>query len=318
MLHHEPRLRPGFFWPANLPRHPLRWLLPVALLALAACDKSRLPFDDDAVVGKVRSVRVEEPARPIDLARRYGVGLAELERVNATVGGIASGIIPAGTRLIMPTRFVLPEAARRGIVVNVAELRLYIFPEDNKARGVLTFPAAIGRDDWETPTGETAVVERIVDPPWFPPASIREEAAAKGQELPVMVPPGPDNPLGKYALRLGWRKHMIHGTNNPMSIGKPVTHGCIRLYPEDMKTLFEYAHTGTPVVLVDQPYKLGATDGVLYLETHRANGNGAAERRRVLANIQAWLEADDDRRVDEARVQQALRVPTEMPIRISF
>jgi L,D-transpeptidase ErfK/SrfK len=299
------------------PRTPAPAGVFLVLLALAACDKSRLPFEDDSVVGKIRSVRVEEPARPIDLARRFGVGLAELERVNATVGG-ASGVIPAGTKLIMPTRFVLPNASRRGIVVNVAELRLYVFPEENDARGVLTFPAAVGRDDWETPTGETTVVERIVDPPWFPPARIRQEAAEKGEELPVMVPPGPDNPLGKYALRLGWRKHMIHGTNNPMSIGNAVTHGCIRLYPEDMKALFEYAHTGTPVVLVDQPYKLGATDGVLYLETHRANGNGAAERRRVLASIQAWLEADDDRRVDEARVHQALRVPTEMPIRISF
>ena len=299
-------------------RYLLPCLLAPALLALSACGEPRLPFDDASVVGKIRSVRLEEPARPIDLARRYAVGLAELERVNPTVAGIVSGIVPAGTRLIMPTRYVLPEAERRGIVVNIAELRLYFFPHEDDTRGVLTFPAAVGRSEWETPTGETAVVERIVDPPWFPPNSIRKEAAEKGEELPVVVPPGPDNPLGKYALRLGWRKHLIHGTNNPLSIGKPVTHGCIRLYPEDMKTLFEYTKKGTPVVLVDQPYKLGAVDGVLYLETHRAGANAASQRERVLANIQRWLEADDGRNVDEARVRRALRVPTETPVRISF
>jgi L,D-transpeptidase ErfK/SrfK len=266
----------------------------------------------------VRSVRLERAGRALDVARRHAVSLGELARANPQVPGLAEGRIPAGTELKLPTRFVLPDAPRQGIVVNIAEMRLYYFPSGNtwRAASVLTFPAAVGRDEWETPTGSTVVAERIVDPPWYPPASIREEAADKGLLLPEVVPAGPQNPLGKYALRLGWRKHMIHGTNDPLSIGNPATHGCIRLYPEDMETLFQYVREGTPVVLVDQPYKLGASDGALYLETH-AGGDGAA-RERVLADVERWVKAGRKRRVDRALVQRALAAPTEMPVKVSL
>ena len=298
-----------------------RLTLSTALCLLTACGEGdrRLPFSDDALVGQVRRVQLDKATAALDVARRYAVGVNELARANPQLPVLAGGKVPAGTEVLVPTQFVLPDAPRRGIVVNIAEMRLYYFPDSNtwRASSVLTFPAAVGRDEWETPTGETHVAERIVDPEWYPPASIREEAAEKGEALPEVVPAGPQNPLGKYALRLGWRKHLIHGTNDPRSIGKPATHGCIRLYPEDMATLFEYVRQGTPVVLVDQPYKIGASDGALYLETHRdTKGNG--DRRHVLRKIQQWVEAGKDRRVDQAAIERALAQPTEMPVKVSL
>jgi L,D-transpeptidase ErfK/SrfK len=300
---------------------PARLTLAAALCLLTACGDGdrRLPFSDDALVGQARRVHLDKATPVLEVARRYAVGVHELVRANPKLPALASGRIPAGTELLVPTQFVLPDAPRRGIVVNLAEMRLYYFPESNtwRAASVLTFPAAVGRDEWETPTGETVVAERITDPEWYPPASIREEAAAKGEVLPEVVPAGPDNPLGKYALRLGWRKHLIHGTNDPRSIGKPATHGCIRLYPEDMAALFEYVREGTPVTLVDQPYKVGASDGALYLETH-ADLNGGGDRRSVLRKIEQWARAREDRRIDRAAVERALAKPTEMPVKVSL
>jgi L,D-transpeptidase ErfK/SrfK len=271
----------------------------------------------DAVVGQVRIVRITRSGTVLDIARRYAVSVGELARSNPEVPSLRAGRVDAGAELVVPTRFVLPQGPRRGIVVNVAEMRLYYFPGGAFDPGrVLTFPAAIGREEWDTPTGDTFVAERIVDPKWYPPSSIREEAAGKGQALPEVVPAGPQNPLGKYALRLGWPTHMIHGTNNPLSIGKPVTHGCIRLYPEDMAELFKRATIGTPVTLVDQPFKVGADDGALYLETHRPNGRN--NRDEVLARIAQWTRAHEGRSVDPAAVERALAQPTELPVKVSL
>jgi L,D-transpeptidase ErfK/SrfK len=298
-----------------------RLALAAALCLLTACGEGdrRLPFDNDALVGELRRVQFDKAMPALDVARRYAVGVNELARANPQVPDLRSGRVPAGAELVVPTQFVLPDAPRRGIVVNIAEMRLYYFPESNtwRAASVLTFPAAVGREEWETPTGETVIAERIKDPEWYPPESIRKEAADKGQELPEVVPAGPDNPLGRYALRLGWRKHLIHGTNDPRSIGKPATHGCIRLYPEDMEALFERVREGTPVVLVDQPYKLGASGGALYLETHKdTRGNG--DRQHVLQKIEQWVRARDGRRIDQAAVNRALAQPTEMPVKVSL
>jgi L,D-transpeptidase ErfK/SrfK len=298
-----------------------RLAIAATLCLLTACGEEdrRLPFDHDALVGQLRRVQVERATPVLDIARRYAVGVNELARANPQLPDLRGGQVPPGTELVVPTQFVLPDAPRRGIVVNVAEMRLYYFPDSNtwRASSVLTFPAAVGRDEWETPTGATFVAERIVDPEWVPPASIREEAADKGETLPEVVPAGPQNPLGKYALRLGWRKHLIHGTNDPRSIGKPATHGCIRLYPEDMAALFGYVREGTPVVLVDQPYKVGASDGALYLETHQdLKGNG--DRRHVLGQIEQWVRAQKGRRVDRGAVERALAQPTEMPVKVSL
>ena len=295
-----------------MPRTQL--LLPCLLLLLAACGRDA--HEASPLIGEIRSLHVEEPLRALDIAQRYAVSIAELARANPDVTSLRAGRIEAGTRLIVPTRFVLPEGPREGIVINLAEMRLYYFEGGLRSK-VLTFPAAVGREEWETPTGQTQVAAKIVDPKWHPPDSIRREAAAEGKKLPEVVPPGPDNPLGRFALRLGWSKHMIHGTNQPDSIGRPVTHGCIRLYSDDMQELFERAQVGTPVTLVDQPFKLGEADGALYLETH-PDGSGAGDPQAVRARIERWLAAAGDRRVDHEQIERALRMPTEMPVKVSL
>lgn len=303
---------------------PCRWRCAVvAAVALAGCDREGsfdLPGNGDSVVGAVQKVRLEEAAPPIDIARRYSVALNELQRSNSKVRGIHSGKLAAGTELTVPTLFVLPDAPRRGIVVNVAERRLYYFPgdADDEPSAVYAFAAAVGREAWETPIGETHVAERIEDPPWYPPESIRAEQADEGRRLPAFVPPGPDNPLGQYALRLGWNKHLIHGTNAPHSIGGRVSHGCVRLYPEDMELLFEEVDEGTPVRLVDQPVKLGTRDGQLYLEVHpSAAADDGAQQDRIVRRIAAWAKAEPDRRVDWIRVERTLAGARGQPVRIS-
>jgi L,D-transpeptidase ErfK/SrfK len=157
--------------------------------------------------------------------------------------------------------------ARAGIVVNVAELRLYYFPDGDRGR-VITHPISIGRMDWSTPIGRTTVVAKVANPAWYPPESIREEHAARNDPLPRVVPPGPDNPLGAHSLRLGLASYLIHGTNKPSGVGMRVTHGCIRMFPEDIEALFKSVPVGTPVRIVNQPYKLGWGNDGLYLEAH--------------------------------------------------
>lgn len=182
-------------------------------------------------------------------------------------------------RIRLPTETLLPQGPREGIVVNVPEMRLYYFPRDNA--NVFVYAVAVGRADWETPLGTTQVTAKVRNPVWYPPETIRAEHAAQGDPLPPAVPPGPDNPLGTLALRLGWPLVLIHGTNMPLGgIGMPVTHGCIRLYPQDIETLFEQVPVGTRVTFIDQPYKLGRHRGHWYLEAHAP----LAEDPRVLAS----------------------------------
>ena len=300
----------------------LRCACVVALLASGCGDPDglRLPHNGDSVVGAARTLRLDEPVKAIDLAQRYSVALDDLLKVNARVRRTRDGHLPAGAEVKLPTQFVLPDVPRRGIVINIAERRLYWFPgdPDDKADRVLVFAAAVGREEWETPTGQTHVAERIVDPPWYPPESIRAEAAESGTPLPEVVPPGPENPLGRHALRLGWKKHLIHGTNAPKSIGQRVSHGCVRLYPEDMEQLFEHVREGTPVRLVDQAVKLGTHEGALYLEAHPPQSPAGEEQQEgARRKIEAWARKHPGRRIDWDRVKRALAEPTGLPVRIS-
>jgi L,D-transpeptidase ErfK/SrfK len=294
-----------------------------AAIALTGCDRDgalSLPGNGDSVVGAVQKVRLDEPAPPIAVARRYSVALNELQRSNSKLRGIHSGKLAAGTEVTVPTLFVLPDAPRRGIVVNIAERRLYYYPgdPDDEPSEVYAFAAAVGRDEWETPVGETHVAEMIEDPPWYPPQSIREEQAEEGKPLPEVVPPGPENPLGKYALRLGWNKHLIHGTNAPQSIGGRVSHGCVRLYPEDMERLFDEVREGTPVRMVDQPVKLGTREGQLYLEVHASPARDSrAQQERIMQRIAAWLKEKPGRRIDWIKVERTLGAAHGRPVRIS-
>lgn len=225
-----------------------------------------LPAPGLDVVGEVGSAIVAEGETLLDIARVHDLGYNEITAANP---GVDPWLPPPGSTVVLPTRFVLPAAPRRGIIVNLAEMRLYYYPEQaGHPPEVLTFPIGIGQEGWGTPLGVTEVIGKIKDPSWTVPASIREEHERMGDPLPGIVPPGPDNPLGAYALRLGMSSYLIHGTNKPYGIGRRASHGCVRLYPEDIEMLFQRVTVSTPVWIIDQPYKLGRNGTGLVLEAH--------------------------------------------------
>ncbi len=252
-----------------------RWTGAVVLCAcsgIAAAAEYLLPPGEDSVIGWVEHIPAQQKDTLVDIGRRYNLGYEEMRLANP---GVDTWLPGAGREITLPRSFILPHAPREGIVLNLAEMRLYYYP---KPRGdepprVVTYPVSVGRMDWNTPLGKTSVIRKVTDPVWYPPASIREEHAAEGDELPKRVPAGPDNPLGQYALYLGVRGYLLHGTNKPYGIGMRVTHGCLRLYPEDIEKLYRQVPVGTPVWIVDQPYKVGWSGGVLYLEAHPPFGD---------------------------------------------
>jgi L,D-transpeptidase ErfK/SrfK len=204
-----------------------------------------------------------------DIARRYGLGYEEILVANP---GADPWLPGDGREIVLPTRHILPSVPRDDIVINLPERRLYYFPKTRKSQPahVISHPISIGQMDWETPLGVTTIVAKIKNPTWYPPKSIREQHEKDGDPIPEAVPPGPDNPLGDYAMRLGipGGAYLIHGTNRPVGVGMPVTHGCIRMYPEDIESLFRLVKVGTRVHIINQPMKTGWVEGVLYLEVH--------------------------------------------------
>lgn len=218
------------------------------------------------IVGQVQSYTSQKGESFADVARKFDLGIIELQEANPKIDGKKA--LKAGTTFIIPTQFILPNGApHQGIILNLAELRLYYFPPNTNT--VVTFPVGIGMQGWKTPTGQTTIVQKRANPEWIPPDSIRAEAAAKGRELPYVVPAGPNNPLGQYAMNLGWTNYRMHGTNVPSSIGTRASHGCIRMFPEDIDSLFHQVDVGTPVSIVHEPFKVGVMDGQLYFEAHQ-------------------------------------------------
>jgi L,D-transpeptidase ErfK/SrfK len=246
----------------------------MALLALGSAPQAQaaqyvVPSGGDTVVGEDESVETVYEDTLYDLARTYGLGSEELIRVNA---GIDPWLPGAGKKVVVPGRHILPPGPREGIVVNLPEHRLYYYPKPKHGgpQLVITYPVSIGKMDWRTPLGLTHVMAKQKDPTWYPPESVRQEHLKEGDPLPASVPPGPKNPLGEYALRLAAGKgtYLIHGTNNPIAVGLAVTHGCIRMYPEDVAELFPLISVGTPVRLINEPVKVAWVDGELLLEAH--------------------------------------------------
>ncbi|MBU0455762.1 MAG: L,D-transpeptidase family protein [Pseudomonadota bacterium] len=223
-----------------------------------------LPYPSDAVVGSQKIVQIKKGDTFYTLARRYEVGFAELAKANPNINPYKG--LKMNRAIVIPTSFILPNTPRHDIVINLPEMRLYYYPPEKNT--VITEPISIGRAGWETPLIETKVVEKVKDPYWVVPNSIWDYSAQKGIFLPRVVAPGPDNPLGHYALRLGDWSILIHGTNQPFHIGKRISSGCIRMYPEDIAYLYENIDVATPVSIVDQPYKIGWKNSTLYLEVH--------------------------------------------------
>jgi L,D-transpeptidase ErfK/SrfK len=226
-----------------------------------------LPPAGDDLVGRIKVVGTRYQDTLSDVARSHDVGFDEIVRANPTVDHWIPG---RGTRVIVPARHILPDAPRTGLVLNLPEMRIYYYPARQRGTPaqVMTFPVGIGRMDWSTPIGLTRVSAKIAHPAWYPPSSIRAEHASNGDPLPDKIAAGPDNPLGQYALQLALPGYLIHGTNKPYGVGMRVSHGCVHLYPEDIERLFHSVPAGTPVRIVNQPYKAGWYRGVLYFEAH--------------------------------------------------
>jgi L,D-transpeptidase ErfK/SrfK len=244
------------------------WVL-TSLASPAWATVYELPQNGSAVFGADETIKSTYQDTLLDIARRYSLGYEEIIRANP---GVDMWLPGEGTAILLPGRRILPTGPREGIVVNLPEHRLYYFPKARKGEKpvVITFPVSIGKMDWKTPLGETHVISKQKHPNWYPPESVRKEHAANGDPIPKVVPAGPDNPLGDFAMRLavGNGTYLIHGTNNPMAVGMAITHGCIRMYPEDVAALFPLVPMGTKVWLVNDPVKVAYVDGELLLEAH--------------------------------------------------
>lgn len=226
-----------------------------------------LEHPGDSLVGGMGKIHAEHKDTLPDIARANGLGFREIKLANP---GVDTWLPGEGTEIVLPTLYVLPGAPHEGIVLNIPEMRLYYYPRQDTGRvsEVITHPIGVGRQGWATPYLDTRIIQKKTRPSWYPPESIRKEHAEMGDPLPRRVPPGPKNPLGNYAMRLGVPEYIIHGTNKPFGIGMRVSHGCIRLYPEDIKSLYRQVKLDTPVRIVNQPYKVGRFGDKIYLEAH--------------------------------------------------
>jgi L,D-transpeptidase ErfK/SrfK len=285
-------------------RQPARaFLLSGIILSLRAVSThaSEYPLTSTTLtVGEEQTVISVYEDTLYDLARRYSIGSEELIAVNP---GIDPWLPGAGHLILIPGRHILPPGPRVGIIVNLPEHRLYYYPKTTRGapRTVITYPVGIGKMDWRTPLGTTFVRQKEKNPIWYPPESVRAEHTLAGDPLAARVPSGPDNPLGLFALRLavGNGTYLIHGTNNPIAVGMPVTHGCVRLYPEDIAALFPLVPVGTPVQLLNDPLKVAWGNGELLLEAHPAmDPEGAAGEVNTMPFTTLLLQAVGEASVD--------------------
>jgi L,D-transpeptidase ErfK/SrfK len=272
---------------------------------------------DPSVLGRLLRHRVASGDNFVELARAYGVGYVELVAANP---GVDPWLPAEGTELVIPDAHLFPDDGREGIVINVAEQRLYWFSPE----GARTYAIGVARDGWNTPRGSTTVVRKREDPVWYPPASAREDDPTLGPE----VPPGPENPLGTHALYLGWPAYLIHGTNEPYGIGRRVSRGCVRLYPEDIVRLYPEVPLGTPVRVIDRPEKIAIVHGEVVLEAHpslaqasQLEENGSFEPEPLSESLRERLRAlvrGTPYRVDWERVESVSSRRRGVPIRVSL
>lgn len=296
-------------------------LLSLVLGGAASAATYPLPAESDSVIGEIQYVVTRYEDTLLDIGRRFGIGYEEIVNANP---GIDAWVPGAGVRVTIPSRFILPDAPREGIVVNLPEHRLYYFPKPKPGEPavVQTYPVSVGKEDWTTPVGVTRIVDKRVRPTWYPPESVRAEHAAQGRFLAKAVPPGPDNPLGEFAMRLGLTggAYLIHGTNKPTGVGMPVTHGCIRMFPEDIEHVFQQVPVNTTVRILHQPSKMGWLGDTLYLEVHgMLEGQKDPETYGLTQLTRAVVAATKDRTVqlDWKHAEQVFAKATGVPEQLS-
>jgi L,D-transpeptidase ErfK/SrfK len=268
---------------------------------------------EDDVIGRLAFVRLEKGDTLPDVARHFSLGTNEISAANP---GVDTWVPDAGRRIILPLSFVLPDAPRKGIVINLAAMRLFQFRGDSKSPVVSTYPVGVGTEERPSPMGEMYVARKTVRPTWHVPASIAADHRKKGDPLPAEVPPGPLNPLGEYALYLSKPSYLIHGTNKPASIGLRATNGCIRLYPEDIKKLYENTPVNTLVRFVNQPYLIGQDNGVVYMEVHAPpEDSDVGEFDKMYAKLRN-IEKESRRALDWNKVKKVLAEARGVPVPI--
>jgi len=269
---------------------------------------------EDDVIGWLAIIRLEKEDTLPDIARHFSLGI---NTVSAANPGIDIWVPEAGERIQLPLSFILPDTLRKGIVINLAAMRLFYFNGDGKLLAVSTYPVGVGTTERPTPTGQMYVKRKKFQPTWYVPASIAEDHRKKGDPLPAKVPPGPLNPLGEYALYLSKSGYLIHGTNKPASIGLRATNGCIRLYPEDISRLFENTPVKTPVNIVNQPYLVGQRDGIVYIEVHTPfEGSGTTELKKTYAKLRNF-ENKSGHAFDWKKVKKVVAEARGIPVPIS-
>jgi L,D-transpeptidase ErfK/SrfK len=293
--------------------------------SVPSAQANEYPLRDDGggLFGEVKRIQTRYEDTLIQLARQYSLGYEELLRVNK---GVDPWLPGAGTEILIPGQRLLPPGVREGIVVNLPEHRLFYFPKPEKGKPpvVLTFPVSVGKMDWNTPLGVTKVVRKQKDPPWYPPESVRKEHIKRGDPpLPAVVPAGPDNPLGTRSMRLDipGGAYLIHGTNNPDAVGMAITHGCLRMYPEDIERLFDLTPVGTRVTLINEPVKISRFGGEVWLEVHPP----VDEKGQVLTvDIEVFearlneLLGESEVIIDWEMALRALREATGMPVLVGL
>ena len=260
---------------------------------------------DGEVIGTMKRRVVKENDSLIEFARKYGLGYNEIAEANPKLDPF---IPKVGASVRIPTFWILPNLPReRGILINLSELRLYYYPYAD-AKFVFTFPIGIGDEGNETPLGVFTIIEKRVNPTWYVPKSILEERP----DFPTQVPPGPDNPLGTHALRLSIGSYLIHGTHRPWGVGRRVSHGCIRLYPEDIPELYRLVPEGTKVIILRQPVKLGLKNGRIFLEVHRGENVDYLQEALKLIKARNLLS-----RIDQGKLSRVLRDKSGFPEEIT-
>ncbi len=267
----------------------------------------------DDVIGRLVMVKLEKGDTLPDIARHFGLGI---NAVSAANPGVDMWVPAGGESIVLPLSFILPDTPRKGIVINVATMRLFRFKGDGKSQLVSTYPVGVGTVERPTPQGEMYVYRKAARPTWHVPVSIAADHRKKGDILPPEVPPGPDNPLGEYALYLSKKGYLIHGTNKPASIGLKATNGCMRLYPENIKLLFSSTPVNTPVAIVNQPYLIGQRNGVLYMEAHTPQeGPGAAELDKIYGRLRD-IEKKSGRTLDWKKIKEVQTEARGIPVPI--
>jgi L,D-transpeptidase ErfK/SrfK len=276
------------------------------------------------VVGVVQVARATKDDTLTDIARRFNLGYEEILRANPKVDPWVPG---EGREIVVPTQFILPDAPRTGLVINIAAMRIFYYPPVKRGeRAILiTHPIGIGKVGWRTPEGVTKIVRRQKDPTWRVPESVRKEHHDNGEDLDPVIGPGPDNPLGKYAFYLQWPSYLIHGTNKPAGVGLRSSHGCIRLYPEDIEQFYDLVPIGTQVRVVNQPFVFGWRDGQLYMQPFDVleddTRDWAKAPRKLLSRslatrLQQQLKAKDEN-VDWSLVASLASTPRGVPVPIT-